>query len=245
MDLFLILAFLFCIGSFIGWGLEVLYRKRFDDLNPEHKWINPGFLRGPYLPLYGMSLIILFLLARIEPYLGIKNQTLCKLTLFVVMAVCITAVEYFTGLIFIVKLKMKLWDYSNNRFNIKGIICPLYSFFWMLLSALYYFVIDPRIIKALTWLSENLAFSFVIGFFYGVFVIDLANSIKESIKIYAFAHEEKIVVIIDEFRRQVEKYRELKKQKPKFFDSFHSPETMQEYLKYYKQKASDRLRGKK
>lgn len=63
MNLFLMLAFLFCIGSVLGWGLEVIFRRFFS----AHHWVNPGFLVGPYLPLYGSSLCVLYLLAMLEP----------------------------------------------------------------------------------------------------------------------------------------------------------------------------------
>ena len=70
MNLFLILAFLFMSGSLIGWSIELFYRRYFDPTNKERRWINPGFLTGPYLPLYGFSLMILFLLASLEKYVG-------------------------------------------------------------------------------------------------------------------------------------------------------------------------------
>lgn len=66
VNLLLILAFLFCIGSLAGWVLEVFYRRFFSSANPERKWINPGFCTGPYLPLYGSGLCILYLLASLE-----------------------------------------------------------------------------------------------------------------------------------------------------------------------------------
>ena len=46
MNIFLIYAFMFSGGSVIGWALEVVFRKFFSNSNPEHKWINPGFLNG-------------------------------------------------------------------------------------------------------------------------------------------------------------------------------------------------------
>ena len=52
MNIFLKLAFLFFIGSLIGWVIELIFRKYFAVENKEHKWINPGFCVGPYLPLY-------------------------------------------------------------------------------------------------------------------------------------------------------------------------------------------------
>ena len=51
MTIFLMIAFLFFIGALLGWGLEVIYR-RFKKTNIDREWINPGFLVGPYLPLY-------------------------------------------------------------------------------------------------------------------------------------------------------------------------------------------------
>ena len=63
MNIFLTIAFLFAVGSILGWCLEVLFRHFVT-----HKWLNPGFLIGPYLPLYGFSLSVLYLLARLEPY---------------------------------------------------------------------------------------------------------------------------------------------------------------------------------
>lgn len=234
MNMFLILAFLFAMGSMIGWTLELFFRRFFDPTNKERKWLNPGFLTGPYLPLYGFSLIILFLLAQLEIYVPIENGAVRKLVLFLIMAVCITVIEYFTGLIFIVKMKIKLWDYTENFGNIKGIICPLYSFFWMVLSAVYYFLINPHILNALRWLSENLAFSFVIGFFFGVFALDLVFSIRNLIRIRAFAYENEIIVFLEELKSEILAYKEQKKEKAKFLLSFRSSDSIQNHLNRYK-----------
>ena len=173
MNTLLTLAFLFAVGSFLGWCLEVVFRHFVT-----HKWINPGFLIGPYLPLYGFSLCMLYALARLEPYIPIQNYILKKLVLFVIMAICITAIEYIAGLIFIKGMNIKLWDYSDQWGNVQGIICPLFSFFWLLLSATYYFFIHPYILNSLDWLAQNLAFSFIIGFFFGIFVLDLVYSLR-------------------------------------------------------------------
>lgn len=236
MSTILMLAFLFAMGSIIGWGLEVIFRRFFSDSNPQRKWINPGFLTGPYLPLYGFSLIILFLLSQLEKFVPIENDAVRKLVLFVIMAIAITVFEYFTGLIFIVKLKIKLWDYSDNWGNVKGIICPRYTFFWMILSAVYYFLINPHIINSLEWLSENLTFSFFIGFFYGVFAIDIYLSLKEMAKIHKFAKDNEIVIILEELKQQIDNFKEQKKEKRHFFFIPH-PQDLQEHLKQYKEKS--------
>ena len=66
MNLFLTLAFLFFIGAITGWVIEVLFRRFLSSANPERKWINPGFCTGPYLPLYGVGLCMLYLIASLE-----------------------------------------------------------------------------------------------------------------------------------------------------------------------------------
>lgn len=199
LDTLLVLAFLFCVGSILGWLLEVLFRRFLSKNNPMRKWINPGFLVGPWIPLYGFSLVTLFMLSWI-PVDFIRNPLLQKIVLFVLMAIAITGLEYWAGKIFIKGMNIKLWDYSKEWGNINGIICPKFSAYWMLLSAIYYFIIHPRVIESLYWLAGHLAFSFFIGFFYGLFVIDLVYSMQLLVKIRKFARENQIELRIEEFK---------------------------------------------
>ena len=158
--IFLTISFLFFVGSMMGWVLELFFRRFFSSNNPEHKWINPGFCVGPYLPLYGSGLCILYLLAAAGERYGLDSSPGGRALLFLGMAVSMTLIEYIAGLISVKIFKVRLWDYSDCWGNIQGLICPLFSFFWAVLGALYYFFVHPRILHALAWLSHNLAFSF-------------------------------------------------------------------------------------
>jgi len=215
MNILLVLAFLFFTGSTLGWILEVFWRRFFSKNNPEKKWINPGFLTGPYLPLYGLSLIILFLLSFTDVSF-IKSPGLQKTILFIFMAVCITCIEYVAGLIFIKGMNIKLWDYSKNRFNIKGIICLQYSFYWIILSAVYYFLIHPKILSWLYWFTNHLTFSFTVGFFYGIFFMDLCYTFNLSAKIRKYAREEKIIIRYENLKNSFRKKNEEFLQKTRF-----------------------------
>ena len=232
---FVILAFLFAAGCIIGWGIEVFYR-RFKPTNKERIWINPGFLVGPYLPLYGFGLCTLYLLAGLEKYIIFDNPLLQKLVLFVIMAVAMTVIELIAGEIFIVRMHIKLWDYTDNKFNYKGIICPRFSFFWAVLGAVYYFLIHPYNLDALQWFSHNLLFSFVIGFFYGVFVIDLCYSLKVVDKIREFADENELVIRYEELKMHIRKSTEEQKAKYRFVLALHSDKSLSEQLKNYLEK---------
>ena len=50
-------------------------------------------------------------------------------------AACITAAEYVVGCTVNRKYRMGVWDYSRERGNIQGQVCPKYAALWMLLAA--------------------------------------------------------------------------------------------------------------
>ena len=232
---------MFFMGSLSGWGLEVVFRRFFSDANPERKWINPGFLAGPYLPLYGFSLCALFLLAHIK-ITFIVNKVVSKIVLFIVMALVVTCIEYIAGLIFIKKMKIKLWDYENQWGNINGIICPRYSFFWAVLSAIYYFLIHPHILNSIYWLSNHLAFSFVMGFFYGVFTLDLCYSLNVMSRIRKFANDNEIIIRYEALKESIRVKNEERKEKRRFIFAFRSENsTFAENLMNYFEKEQERI----
>ena len=230
MNLFLILAFLFFLGSVSGWLLELIFRRYFSSSNPERKWINPGFCIGPYLPLYGIGLCVLYLLASLNVF-SMINPIFNKALIFIIMAVCMTAVEYIAGIISVKVFKVRLWDYSNEWGNIQGIICPKFSLIWALLGSVYYFLIHPYILNSLKWLSCNLAFSFVIGLFFGVFIIDAVKSAQLIAKLKKFAEEKDVIVKYEHLKEYIRKKQEETSHKHNFFRPLHSDQTISESLK--------------
>lgn len=243
MNIILTLAFLFAAGCLIGWGIEVVFRHFY-----VHRkyWINPGFLVGPYLPLYGFGLCALYLLASLEPLIPIENSAWRKTLLFLLMAACMTLIEYIAGVIFIRKMHVKLWDYSGMWGNIQGIICPLFSFFWALLSAAYYFLIHPRVLGALAWLSSNLAFSFFIGLFYGVFAVDCFYSFRIVSRIRTLAQEYDILIRYEELKAHVAETAQRGRERVHFLFALPAHESLAGAVRTYAQKtrsAGENLRG--
>lgn len=231
MNLFLKLSFLFFIGSVCGWFLELFYRRFFSKNNPEHRWINPGFCTGPYLPLYGCGLCLLYLIASLERFEIIADPIWERVALFAVMAVCMTAIEYLAGWAAIRFYKVRLWDYSNEWANLNGIICPKFSLAWAALGALYYFFVHPHILNALRWLSENLAFSFVVGMFFGIFVIDVAQAASLMARLKQFAEENNVIVHLEAIKTHIRDHHDRTKEKYHFFMPFHSRLPLNEHLK--------------
>ena len=241
MSIFLTLASLFFVGSVLGWVLELLFRNI---VHKNKKWVNPGFCTGPYLPIYGFGLCTLYLLASLEKYGMIPNPLLNKLVLFAAMAVGMTLIEYAAGLFCLKYFKVMLWDYSDQWGNIQGLVCPLFSFFWAVLGALYYFLIHPYILGALDWLARNLAFSFFIGMFFGVFVIDVANSAQLVVKLKAFAEDNDVVVRYETLKTHIRKRREEAAQKYHFFRPFRTERPLSEHLREMQATLETRIRRK-
>ena len=235
MNRFIILTFLFAVGGTVGWGIEVIYRRF---VSQKH-WVNPGFLTGPCLPLYGFSLCILYSMARMESYLSANEVWKQKLLLFILMAIAITALEYVVGRVMISVEHIRLWDYTKCWGNIQGIICPQYSFYWMILSALYYFLVHPHILDALEWLSQNLAFSFGIGFYYGILVLDLVNSAQMINRIRKFAADNQLTIRLEHLREEINY--NLQQKKPRFLFSMRAEMPFTEALKKYGESIREKI----
>ncbi len=228
-----IILFLFFAGSVAGWCIEVFFRRFVSTANPERRWINPGFLMGPYLPLYGSGLVVLYGMANIP--VPIENEILRKLMLFILMACCMTLIEFLTGIWFLKTQHVRLWDYTARKGNIKGVICPLFSFFWALIGAFYYFILHPHVERSLAWLADNMAFCLVIGFFYGIFTVDVFYSFRLVARIRQFASENDIIVRYEMLKSNIRAGLEEKKEKWHFLMPFRSEVPIREHLERYLQ----------
>lgn len=238
MSLMLILAFLFSVGSTIGWILELIYRRFFSDVNKERKWINPGFCTGPYLPLYGFGLCLLYLITLLES----RIPEISRSYILIIMTLSMTILEYITGMALKEYYKVKLWDYSNEWGNIHGVICPKFSVYWLIIGAGYYFLIHPHILDMLDWLSHNLTFSFFIGMYFGFFIIDFVKSAQLITKLREFAIENDIIVRYEALKLHIRKHMEEAKRKYYFFRPFHSNQSLHEHLKdMHDQTKSDKM----
>ena len=113
--------FFFYFYCFFGWCFESTYvsikSKRF---------VNRGFMRGPFLPLYGSGAIMMLLVSK--PFQ--------EHIFLVYIAGCIgaTVLEYVTGVVMEALFKVRYWDYSNQPFNFQGHICLGSSLAWGFLT---------------------------------------------------------------------------------------------------------------
>lgn len=131
MKYLVIISTLFVIGSLLGWIIELFFRRFIS----QKKWMNPGFLTGPYLPIYGFGVLLLYGVSNLS--LGITNEVLDIIVHVFIIGFGMTAIEFIAGLIFIRCFKIRLWDYTNRKGNIMGVICPMFSLIWLAVGSLY------------------------------------------------------------------------------------------------------------
>lgn len=159
----------FYIYCFIGWCIETTYVS----VNTG-KFVNRGFIRGPFLPLYGSGAItILFATIPFRTNL---------LFIFLSGGLAATILEYITGVFMELLFKVRYWDYSDKPFQFQGHICLSSSIAWGLLSiALVKLIHQP--IENLV-LSMNPTFLLIIVIILSLFIVtDFILSFKTAIDI--------------------------------------------------------------
>lgn len=130
VNLFWNYFFLFFIYSVIGWIIETVFVAI-----KSNKWVDRGFLIGPYCPIYGVgSLGIILYLTQY------KNNIV---TVFILGMVICSVLEYFTSYIMEKLFKTRWWDYSNQNFNLNGRICGFNSLLFGVASVFVIYVVQP------------------------------------------------------------------------------------------------------
>jgi len=247
MNIFLVLAFLFFVGAIIGWIFEFLFRNLISHSGPRNKYfINPGFCKGPYLPIYGVGLCVMFI---ITYYVKMYFSDISTIMIIIFIGFLMTFIEFVGGIILLKFMNLRLWDYRDNRFNVMGLICPMFSFIWTFIGSIYFLFIHPYAIDGIVWLSNNLAFSFFVGLFFGLFIIDLFLSIKDAITIKKYGDENSVIIKLEEFKAHLNKKREEAKQKVVFFNQLkyenHNIKELLNELEHYKEEKIDNCIKKK
>ena len=167
------LSIFFVIYAFAGWVMETAFAY-----TVEKKFVNRGFLAGPFCPIYGFgALLIITYFEWFESNLPHNIAMLAVVFLFSVIMV--TALEYITGLLLEKIFHCKWWDYSLNKWNIKGYVCLSYSLLWGTLACLLVLVIHPYIAEKINRMSfemiDNLLLLFTV-----YFIIDILKTIIEA-----------------------------------------------------------------
>ncbi len=113
--------FFFYLYCFCGW----IFESTFVSLK-SRKFVNRGFMRGPFLPIYGSGAIMMLVVSM--PF-----QDNIFLT-YIAGCIGATALELVTGELMEALFKVRYWDYSNQKLNYKGHICLSSTVAWGFLT---------------------------------------------------------------------------------------------------------------
>ena len=237
-------AFLFLFGGVIGWIIELFFRR----FVSQKKWVNPGFLTGPFLPLYGFGIVLFYFLCSLSWNEWIKIEWLAYLVEILTIGFLMTLLEYLAGIIFIKGLKIKLWDYSNRPGNIGGIICPLFSFIWFIAGILYLYLLHPLMVRLTNTLinSDNiLVIATLIGFFLGILVLDFGYSMHLAARIRKAIKDSKLVLSWEKLKIYAQdKAIEMKKKAPRLFFFSEKISSLSTLAKEYADKIKESTKNK-
>lgn len=115
--------FFFYFYCFFGW----IFESTFVSVK-NRKFVNRGFMRGPFLPIYGSGAIMMLVVSM--PF-----QENIFLT-YVAGCIGATVLELVTGVLMEALFKVRYWDYSDQKINFKGYICLSSTIAWGFLTIL-------------------------------------------------------------------------------------------------------------
>ncbi|MGN1148136.1 MAG: hypothetical protein ACI4TB_06910 [Lachnospiraceae bacterium] len=159
--------FFFYFYCFLGWCFESSYVSI-----KQRKWVNRGFMKGPFLPIYGSGAIMMYVVSK--PFLDHWWA--------VYIAGCIgaTLLEYVTGVVMEALFKVRYWDYSNQPFNFQGHICLGSSLAWGVFTLLMAYVIHQPV-ESLVLAIPNGVLTVVTILLTVYIASDFALSFKEAL----------------------------------------------------------------
>ncbi|MCC8026963.1 MAG: hypothetical protein LIP16_16905 [Clostridium sp.] len=160
----LMFFFLYC---FFGWIFESSYVSL-----KTRRFVNRGFLRLPMLPLYGTGAVMMLWVS-----LPVKDNLFM---VYISGVAAATLLEYVTGWGMERLFKMKYWDYSSQKFNLKGYICLSSSIAWGFLTILLTEVIHRPIERYVLGLPVIINI-IVVSVTSILFAADAAQSVKAAL----------------------------------------------------------------
>ena len=155
---------LFMIYSFLGWLMEVLvtfYHKK--------KFVDRGFLIGPYCPIYGYGCLLIIIL--------LKNNLDDPVALFLKAILICSLLEYFTSYFMEKLFHARWWDYSHKKFNINGRICLETMLPFGILGCFVMYIINP-FLEAKLDLLPSLALKILAILLVIIYLVDNVISFK-------------------------------------------------------------------
>lgn len=122
------LLYLMLVGSVMGWCIEVAFRTLRNG-----KFVIPGFLFGPYCPIYGFGVLIIVLLCKH------RNLFVSYWKIFLYSSILEYIISFFAENLF----GKLLWDYSGLPLSIGTRVSLFFSCIWGALGIMVLLFLEP------------------------------------------------------------------------------------------------------
>lgn len=155
---------LFLTYGFLGWSMEVI-----GEIIKSKKFVNRGFLIGPYCPIYGWGAVAITII--------LKRYLEDPIALFLFALVICSILEYSTSYIMEKVFKARWWDYSNQKYNINGRICLETMIPFGLLGMAISYITNPLFIDIYEAINP-IALNIIAGTLFILFLTDIIISSK-------------------------------------------------------------------
>jgi len=166
----------FFVYSFIGW----IYESTICSFLKYRRFVNRGFLNGPYCPIYGVGAVV-----------GISlYKDMGHLEIFILSMITSTILEYITGYVLEKTFKRKWWDYSKQPLNLHGYICLMATVVFGIANVALITLVHPNIVLYFESFNGNLSI-LVIGLITVIF-LDTIHSVQTHfslIETYKLSHD--------------------------------------------------------
>ena len=138
------LILLFFAYAFLGWCIEVTLK-----FFQFHRFINRGFLTGPWLPIYGSGAALITVVIK-----GLAPLEFSVGTTFAVSFLLCGFLEYMTSYVLEKRFHARWWDYSQKPMNLHGRVWIGNLILFGLGGVVIVYLINPLLLR----LSEHMSF---------------------------------------------------------------------------------------
>jgi len=153
----------FFVASILGflWEVGLLWMQ-------EGAFLNRGFLYGPWLPVYGVGAVLIYL------FLGKYEHSYIRV--FFLSGLIGTGTELAVGWFLDKVWRLRYWDYSGYPMNFNGYICLWIALGFAAAGMVWVCFAAPRL-KKLWWKFPHLLQRFLLTIFIVAFIFDCAAAL--------------------------------------------------------------------
>lgn len=160
---------IFFIYAFLGWCTEVSYATLVTG-----KFVNRGFLNGPWCPVYGFGVVIV---------LGCLTPLSDNLPVLFAGSVVLTSIlEWLTGFVLERLFHQRWWDYSDEPFNLSGYICLRFSIAWGFACVFVVKLLHPTVLLFIRLIPRAVG-AVLLALMGAVMAVDLAATVSTIVKL--------------------------------------------------------------